>query len=288
MPANSYEIIKGPPPLSWKEYKASVSRDWQKLLATAGLNERHFQRFLERHPGLVPSPFGHHRLADHLIAQPEIITIPRRKFPDFMWLAGTSAEVLPTLIEIEHPSKPSRKSTSNELSAQFNQALQQVSSWRALLDDPTNAQLFLRTYGIDEAKRNGRPVHFRYILIYGRRETNPSPEFTAIRATLQRADEQVMTFDRLSLSHDWNYCPTVQRKTSKDAVHYRVLCIPACWTIGPTNARWVASVRGLDAAIRSNPLISSERQEFLISRIPYWKAWAATDSHEPISLAHSE
>lgn len=107
----TYSICPGPPPMAWSEYEALILPRWQALLDSKVSTEADFQAFLERHPCMLPGPFGligqsgHAPYPSAIISQPVLADFTRR-VPDFMWIARDSSSIYPVLIEIETPAKP--------------------------------------------------------------------------------------------------------------------------------------------------------------------------------------
>lgn len=118
--------------MSWDEYERLLRHGWQRVLRQSP-PEGEIQRYMEKHPSLVPCPFGHH-VPHHgvLFSQPEIPGL-RTRHPDFMWLACTSSSFTATLIEIERPGKKWWNSRRGVPTPEFVQAQQQLAQWRSLM-----------------------------------------------------------------------------------------------------------------------------------------------------------
>jgi hypothetical protein len=109
---NSYTmVLNGPPPLSWSEYEAIVTREWGDLLLSdlCG-NERAVQTMLERHPCLIPGPFGMYPVEIRWPARPAgplgfrgVIRPPSEPTP-----AGRGVEILVLLGELRWPGRSAR------------------------------------------------------------------------------------------------------------------------------------------------------------------------------------
>ena len=143
----------GPKPMSWDEYESYVSTEWQQCLNSATL-ECEVQRFMEKHPCLVPGGpgwhntdgVGHHQPFHHaVITQPPLQGTFRRS-PDFMWVTWDSASIRPVLVEIENPTKKWFTGQGLE-NADLKQAREQLTQWQTWLED--NEEGFRKSYELD-------------------------------------------------------------------------------------------------------------------------------------------
>src|SRR5690349_1093429 len=103
----TYEMHPNPPAaMSWEDYEARVTREWNALLNSAeGCDERNIHGFLARHPSLVPlAGTGKGPFPMALISQPPLVGIGQ-KIPDFLWILRDSLNLRPVFIEIESPCK---------------------------------------------------------------------------------------------------------------------------------------------------------------------------------------
>ena len=129
----TYKREKGPCHIPDDEYFNNIQRLYGELISQQ-CSECTIQRFLEKHPVLVP---GHSSIGSSsmlyplhcaLIAQPELPGLSTYR-PDFMWISTHSMAWYPTLIEIEAPHK--RYFTKKGVpTAAFNQARFQLAQWR--------------------------------------------------------------------------------------------------------------------------------------------------------------
>ena len=55
---------------------------------------------------------------------------------------------------------------------------------------------------------------------------------------------------------------------------YEAVYIPQSFRLGPKLADRLNVITNWESAFKQTPLISEDRRKFLISRIPYWQAWA--------------
>lgn len=275
-PVGRFELTRDAPPAwGWEKYASWLSSEWSDLLDSGdSLDERPFRQFLARHPCLLPGgdgggeSFGGHHGAwnETAIAEPTIPGLSKR-FPDFMWLTKSSDEIIPVLIEIEAPGKPWFNSDGKR-SAKLAQAQDQLAEWQATLDNPNNRQQLGELYDFPRRWTHTHTLAPRYMLIYGRRaEFEDEPALNQKRAKIRGANTELMTFDRLRpLPGSWN-AVSVRSRRGKT----RVGSIPPTFKFGPRNAEAVATHGGWDKAIQENDLITTERREFLLSRLPYWQ-----------------
>jgi hypothetical protein len=279
----TYQIEKSPEkPLTWAEYERVITSDWDALLnREPSPSEQEVQRFLERHPSMVPGAFGltglqsgHYPMLCGVIARPPLPSYNCR-VPDFMWLSQSSDTEQPVLIEIEAPSKPwfTRRGRPTH---QFNQALDQIVEWKNWFDVAHNVRAFKEFYRFDRSawmKRSFRPA---YLLIYGRRaEANADPRLTRKRTTILPDLVFSMTYDRL--------CPDPKANDlvclmDDRAGPFRVVSVPATLRWTPSLAEERAFAREWDVAIEGNRNISPQRKEFLIKRLPYWEEWVRREA----------
>lgn len=275
----TYEMATDvPPPLTWESYAQVVRSSLAHTLASSP-SEADMQALLEEHPSLLPAPYGcfgegaHGSESDTVLSQPELPGF-RPKRPDFMIVSRDSGSVYPILIEIESPAK--RWFTAHgRPSAELTQAMDQLTQWADWFSLPENQVAFSRLYNINQSLicRQLRP---RFVLIMGRRsEAAAVPAFARKRALLERPDTLLMTYDRLNPSFELrNYVSAKLVRLPGDRASVEVLHVPACLQLSPCGARAFSGLRGREQAIERNPLISRERKQFLIGRIPYWDDWA--------------
>ncbi|MFQ5875171.1 MAG: Shedu immune nuclease family protein [Dehalococcoidia bacterium] len=281
MVKRTYKLIPSPPPpMLWDRYEGLVIKKWRDLLRSpASLDENNLQKFLEEHPCMLPGAFGlplpsgHYPFPCAVISQPPLQGLGT-KVPDFMWLATNSSYLHPVLIEIETPDKGwfTKKGIQH---ADLTQALDQLAAWKTWFNKVENQALFLEYYQIPPDIRRWRTFHPLYILIYGSREEfEEKPDLNAKRGQLERPDEFHMTFDRLSSVHDVQDMMCV-RKTGS---YYEAMTIPPTFRLGPMWAEYRLYIRNKEDAVKRNLLITKERKEFLLDRLPYWDDWAKSKS----------
>ena len=288
----NYDLQAGPPHISVERYTEWCTEKLRELLC-GDPDESEVQRFLEKHPWLVPghstpgSPSGHFPLHCSLITQPKL---PGQHvfFPDFMWIATHSGAWFPTLIEIEKPGKRIYKRNGSPSSA-FSQAQNQLNQWRSWFSKDANVAQFKDMYGIPEHMLR-RQMNLHMILVYGRRsELDEQPELARQRGSLLSGDAQLMSFDRLLDPHyiDTSMKEAVTVRATGDG-RYRAKYVPPVFGVGPALAKRLLVIDGLEEAIEENPEISNERKVFLRQRIRYWKKWASSPDQGIIRPADRE
>ncbi|MGV9387394.1 Shedu anti-phage system protein SduA domain-containing protein [Nonomuraea sp. NPDC003707] len=229
--AESQLTAPGPP--VQEVYDAALTKRWQALLdSPESQDERLIQTFLERHPSLLPGSHsvdgdsGHSAFPMAVITKPKLPGLSDRE-PDFMWIGTDSGSLYPILIEIETPHKKWFYGERAEIHSDFTHAQGQLAEWRAWFNRGHNRSAFLDYYEIPPvlARRQLAP---RFVLVYGRRENYAnSLRRQEKRAELARADERLMSFDRLTpAKHGVLY--SCMRKEQDG---YRVAAVPPCLTI---------------------------------------------------------
>lgn len=262
--------------MSWEKYNHIIKEEWDLLLKSDCAEEKKFREFLERHPCMVPGPFGligssgQSPYPAAIISQPSLPDFTCR-VPDFMWIARDSETIYPILIEIESPLKRWFNKDDTQHS-KLTQARDQITEWRAWFQNPLNVARLKEYYKIEVRGENIRPL---FLLIYGRRkEANETTERQRRRSNLARNDEFIMTYDRLVSQPQADQFYTVKA----DRLGYRAIHIPPTAQLGPLFAHQRAQIRDKDIAVKNSPYFSAERREFFISRLPYWDKWSQKSS----------
>jgi len=268
----TYEMAEGPSPMSWREYETVINDKWMSLLESNCAKESAFQDFFERHPCMIPGPFGLIGTSGHspypaaIISQPILPDFTQR-VPDFMWIARDSETIYPVLIEIEEPTKPWFRKDDTQHS-KLTQARDQITEWMGWFQNPLNVARLGEYYKLDI--RTGEHIQPLYLLIYGRRsEANKTEDRRRRRANLKRSNEFIMTYDRLTPQSRAGNFFTVRI----DRSGYRALYIPPTAEFGPLFAHERAKFRDREEALARSPYFSSERREFILSRMSYWDDW---------------
>jgi len=276
----TYEIETNPPSaMDWEKYKSNLMVRWRDLLDSEASNiEKNIQQFLEENPCLIPGSFGITFSSGHFPFPSAVITQPllkglATKIPDFMWIASDSGTIYPILIEIETPKK--RWFTKEGIPhSDFTQAHSQLTSWKTWFNSAANQQLFLEYYKVPGELYQTRRIHPLYVLVYGsRREFISAPGLNAMRGHLQGIDETLMTFDRLAPEEKAQDMLCARFVESASNRYYDALTVPPTLKLGPLCANDRARILNKEEAVRRNGLISPERKQFLLSRIPYWDQW---------------
>jgi len=260
-----------PQAMSWDEYRRLLEQMWERFLAeTDPTDEGAFQRFFEQHPGLLPGPHGtthgayHGPLHGFIYTQPELPGI-RTKRPDFLVLEQDSATIYAVLIEIEAPAKPwaTRRGVP---SATLTQAIDQLRDWQAWFQEPQNLITFQRLYDIGPDELSGRKLVQHYTLVYGRREEATRIEsFASKRHDLAGSYQFLMTYDRLKPNPTSDL--TVRLDRSGPDTVLRLVSVPPTFVLNKEEALRFSMLSGREEAIRSNPLLTEARKDFLIERI---------------------
>lgn len=275
----TYTLETGPCHIPDDEYFDNTQHRYVELISQQ-IPERTIQRFLEKHPVLVP---GHsstgsssmlYPLDCALISQPELPGLSTYR-PDFMWISTHSMAWYPTLIEIEAPHK--RYFTKKGLpTADFSQARFQLAQWRTWFKDSGNVQQFKSRYRIPDHVRS-RTMQLHMILVYGRRaEFEDRYDLTSqIAELLPGHDEELMSFDRLKADPTVRDAITVRSVAPAD---YEALWIPEIFETRAELASRLLHIKGIPETIDRNPKFGHSRSEFLKRRIAYWKNWAKSGS----------
>lgn len=258
-------------------YDKAVEAEWTTFLNEANpRDEALFQHFLERHPTLLPGPYGtpwgryHGPIHDAVFSQPELPGF-RAKRPDFLLFEQDSATVYAVLIEIEAPAKPWCTRAGGPSSA-LTKAIDQIRDWKAWFSDPVNVLAFRKLYNLDEDIDDRRLVQ-HYVLIYGRREeANRIQTFAGKRHDLAAADEFFMTYDRLEPNGGADL--TVRLDRSGPDTKLRVISVVPTITLNRDGAIWFSTLEGSEEAIRSCAMISDTRKEFLLERLHFARSYS--------------
>lgn len=224
--AESEPHAPGPP--SESSYNELLTDRWRALLdSSESRDEALIHAFLERHPSLLPGAHsvdgdsGHSPFPMAVISKPKLPGLSDRE-PDFMWIATDSGSVYPILIEIETPHKRWFYGERAEIHSGLTHAQGQLAEWRAWFNGGHNRTAFFDYYEIPSyiAKRALEP---RYVLIYGRRSNFVHDRRRQEkRAELARADERLMSFDRITAAKHGSLYSCI-RKTQQG---YRVIAVP--------------------------------------------------------------
>jgi hypothetical protein len=169
---------------------------FESLLSDPDQDENALQRFIERHTEFIPTP----SLLNHFLHFNCIIS----KFKIGAWSSDLAYLTKCTpfwrlvLVELEHPRKSIFKDSSNYegFTAEFNEAIAQINTWRDILDkNPTEIKRRLAPL---QAHMRDNPIEFSYLLVIGRdAELRNHQRRTDRLAGFRSRDIQVMTWDSL-------------------------------------------------------------------------------------------
>lgn len=179
----------------------NLVREFRELLDDGSKDENDVQRFLEDNSEMIPLPF----LATHQLHQSAIISklpIGNGYISDFAYLTKCSDYWYLVLMEIEDPKKEIFLKSSENIcfTAKFNNAYDQILSWKAYLEDGDNKENLRKRVKklMGSSPIANIPFYIRYVLIYGRKKEKQDSE-KRIRMFNQKntADIQIKTFDSL-------------------------------------------------------------------------------------------
>ncbi|MDF2050236.1 Shedu anti-phage system protein SduA domain-containing protein [Arthrobacter sp. Cr_A7] len=267
-----------PAPTEWEEYEAWLLGAWKDLLALSP-EEDDVQSFLEWNPCLVPAIGG----ADYkgvqgegLFTQPALQGIGINRVPDFMWITAHSKAVFPTFVEIEKPNKLHfNPSSIDTFSADFNQALSQLTQWQSWWAKPTNQNLF-REQVLDAIwDFRIRDIRPQYVLIYGRSsefEQGPPGHRASMVGQLETSRNiHILSYDRLAPDRNFSQFPTVKQH-SNGQISLRA--VPPTFTTGPGMIDILTSrIKNPELSPFRHELLTSERSEYLQHRWLHWAGW---------------
>lgn len=266
-----------PLPIPWEDYRHRVLQEWSRLLASAP-EEPAIQRFLERHPSMVPGgsgdigPGGHHGSTHMaLFSEPELTGAGRDFEPDFMWITRSTSLITPILIEIEKPSKRWFRRDGRPTAA-FTSAHDQLNDWRSWFARDANKLLFRERFMFGQ-RYDDRPLFPYYVLIYGRSEEfgpdggHVDPSALRHKRDQQRlADESFMTFD--SLVPKWNHADAVTIKMT--ATGAEAVAFSPMYSTDTNSGLIGQDIRGIAAALDRSVMMTDERRSYLKARFEYW------------------
>lgn len=174
-----------------------VKQAYFSLLNKTDKNENDIQRFLEEHTELIPLPFllGHHL---HDMAVISKFPLGNERATDFAYLTKCSDYWEFVLMELEDSSKKifTKDKEKVVFSADFNHAIDQITSWKAYIDENKDRILYqLQKFRVPLGEN---PVRFKYVLIYGRNaEKEGSEKRTKMFAQRNTDDTKIMTYDSI-------------------------------------------------------------------------------------------
>lgn len=257
-----------PGPLDSKTYLDLLRPAWDALVNSEESRcEAVMQNFLERHPCLLPGAFsvdgesGHGPWPYAVISQPKLPDFSTKR-PDFMWLATDSDSTYAIFIEIETPHARWFHQDGTEIHGNLSHAQGQLAEWRAWFNQPRNQIAFADHYELPGFLRR-RTLLPRYVLIHGRREEIGEDRARLTkRRELYRADERLMTFDRLAPSEKAAELLCVKRRN--DAYHLEYA--PPSFRVGDYDDRHDA-IANWQQGLEQSPDLSRQRAESIQNEI---------------------
>lgn len=166
------------------------------LTVESASDEKPIQRFLEKHPFVLPHSATH-------VARRVIISQFRLMdtfVPDFAYVAYNSAGCWLRLIKIESPKKPLFRK-DNHFREPYRKALQQTSDWLGWCRKPENlASLRLRLKPLLDGTIAPESLSVECVFVCGRRNEISSPERKRRYQELVKQNElhtDIMTYDRM-------------------------------------------------------------------------------------------
>lgn len=172
-----------------------VKNSYYALLDDSTHDENDIQRFLEKNNELIPLPFlcGHYLHFDAVISK---FKLGNEHVTDFAYLTKCSDYWELVLIELEDSKKKLFNQDRENIyfSADFNHAYDQITSWKAYIDE--NRDSILKKIEKIRVPLGENPIHFKYVLIIGRNQDKQGSEKkTRMFAQKSDADTKVMTYD---------------------------------------------------------------------------------------------
>jgi hypothetical protein len=193
-----------------KELSKDTIKEFYKILDDSSYNENNIQNFLENNSELIPLPFlnGHQLHFTTIISK---FKLGNEYVTDFAYLTKCSDYWYFVLVELEDSKKKifTRDKENIHFSADFNHAYDQITSWKAYIND--NRESVLKKVNKIKIPLGENPIYFKYVLIIGRNEEKKDSERkTKMFAQKSNSDTKVMTYD--SIISAYKYLPYIQTK----------------------------------------------------------------------------
>lgn len=174
----------------------SIVEKFRRILDRA--DENHVQSYLEQHTELIPvtGQLNHHLHLNAIISK---LPISTSLTTDFVYLTKSTVRWRMVLVEIESPRKKlftqARKPT---FTSDFNQAYDQVLSWKGYLDEHQREVKELVSTLLCPLGMASNPMEFKYLLVIGRRSDYEGNEDRKILFSQKStSDFWVWTYDSL-------------------------------------------------------------------------------------------
>lgn len=182
----------------------NIIDEFKKKLDNPGTTEHDIQMFLEDNTELIPLPYldNHHLHMNVIISK---LLLSNDFITDFAYLTKSSNSWHLVLIELESCNKGIFNNTNQiiNFTAKFNNAYDQILSWRAYMEKNKDAMLnTLEEIRVPLSKNN---LYFKYVLIIGRsKEMESSQKRKDMMAQKSRDDIIVMTYDSIVSHYEHN------------------------------------------------------------------------------------
>jgi hypothetical protein len=253
-----------------------VGRAWARLLVAQPPEELTAQRFLEEHPCLLPyglpfseasnEVFGHHgTVLGAVFSQPRLPG-PIDLRPDFMRITRDSRWTYVTLFELKAISRPIFREGDGRFLDLFDAARAQLQGYGAWIGDARNWAEFTSRYRLPSYVDH-RDISLRLVLLAGRR----AEVYRHPASRDRRRREQLLAVSLDSLSPDADARDDVTVRAGKRGL--RAMHVQPTLRLGPANSDGLLVMSGLDAAVKRSALLTDARKQFLLDRLPYWRAW---------------
>lgn len=161
--------------------------------------EQVYQKFLEENTRLIPREFvQNHGINYYLVFRK--LSFGSDYESDFMYLSKSSDDWNCILVEIEKPSTPFFKGSTNDLHPDFMAGINQIKKWKAWFLNNSNKTHFINsTLGAVRTPLSENPTFMKYVLVTGRRsEYQKNPIRRSIIASQEDDDFKILSFDSLA------------------------------------------------------------------------------------------
>ncbi|MGG0482448.1 Shedu anti-phage system protein SduA domain-containing protein [Priestia aryabhattai] len=158
--------------------------------------EREIHEFLEKNPSLLP--YVSNCYSGIVVSEYQLSGTFDRE-PDFLYCFETSNGMVIYMVEIEAPHKKMFLKNSNNFTADFKQAYNQLEQWYAWTKNEGNSKVLLHTIrNLCNTPANPDKIDkIEFILIYGSRQELNFGSRRDMRDTKNVGPFEVMSFDRL-------------------------------------------------------------------------------------------
>ncbi len=186
-----------------KKQDDKIKQDFYALLEKPGKDENDIQKFLECNSELIPLPFllGHQLHFNCIISK---FKLGNEFVTDFAYLTKCSDYWEFVLIELEEADKKIFTKNQEKIcfTADFNNSYDQLTSWKAYVDQNKNA--ILEKIEKLRVPLGENPIRFKYVLIIGRNNEKQNFEKrTKMFAQRCSEDTKIMTYDSIISSYEY-------------------------------------------------------------------------------------